>query len=157
MINFKETINWKIREIIKSSVLDAISEIDQKFGGNWSNWKWGDAHSLTHKHLFYKNKFINWLFDLSVGPYRSGGSNKTPNAGNRKTYTISLWVKRSVLGSNPIFTAYESPYTSNSGEILLHFDGDDTLHFRQWNGSAPYIILMITQRNMTLSIEEKRF
>ena len=72
--------------------------------------------------------------------------NKTPNAGNRRTYTISVWVKRSVLGSNPIFTAYESPFTSNSGEILLHFDGDDTLHFRQWNGSSPYIILMITQR-----------
>ena len=61
--------------------MDAVLEIDQKFGGNWSNWKWGDAHSLTHKHLFYKNKFINWLFELSVGPYRSGGSNKTPNAG----------------------------------------------------------------------------
>ena len=71
----------KIDEIIHKSVLDGVAEIQKKFGPNWSNWKWGDAHSLTHKHLFYKNSFINWLLGFSVGPYRSGGSNKTPNAG----------------------------------------------------------------------------
>ena len=71
----------KINEIVYSSVVDAINEIKEKFGENWSNWKWGDAHSLTHKHLFNKNPFIDWLFNFSVGPYRSGGSNKTPNAG----------------------------------------------------------------------------
>ncbi len=77
---------------------------------------------------------------------------KTPNASNRKTYTISLWLKRSALGvsspyqAHPIFTAYESPFTSSSGEILLHFDGDDTLHFRQWNGSSPYVLLLITDK-----------
>ena len=71
----------KINEIVYSSVVDAINEIKEKFGENWSNWKWGDAHSLTHKHLFNKNSFIDWLFNFSVGPYRSGGSNKTPNAG----------------------------------------------------------------------------
>jgi hypothetical protein len=77
---------------------------------------------------------------------------KTPNASNRKTYTISLWLKRSALGvsspyqAHPIFTAYESPFTSSSGEILLHFDGDDTLHFRQWNGSSPYVLLLITYK-----------
>ena len=71
----------EIKDVIHASVLDAVSEIGQKYGENWSNWKWGDAHSLTHDHLFNKNKFLNWFFELSVGPYRSGGSNKTPNAG----------------------------------------------------------------------------
>ena len=71
----------KIEEIIYKSIFDAIKEITNKYGSNWSNWKWGDAHTLTHKHIFSKNKFLDWLFNLSVGPFRSGGSNKTPNAG----------------------------------------------------------------------------
>jgi len=109
----------EIREIIKSSVLDAVSEIDQKFGGNWSNWKWGDAHSLTHKHLFYKNRFINWLFELSVGPYRSGGSNKTPNAGGfslTKPYkqTAGASMRRIVDFSNLNETRFILP-TGQSG------------------------------------------
>ena len=33
-----------------------------------TNWKWADPPSLTHKHLFNKNCFIDWVFNLSVGP-----------------------------------------------------------------------------------------
>ena len=52
-----------------------------KYGPNWSNWKWGEAHSLTHKHILGKNKILNYLFKFNIGPFLSGGSDVTPNAG----------------------------------------------------------------------------
>ena len=73
----KESLN----EIIRLSIKDAIGELEDSYGDNISNWKWGDAHSVTHKHMLSKIKIINWLFNLEVGPFRSGGSDKTPNAG----------------------------------------------------------------------------
>ena len=75
--NHVETLN----EIISKSVADATIELEESFGVNISNWKWGDAHSLTHPHMLSKVKSLDWLFDLNVGPFRSGGSDKTPNAG----------------------------------------------------------------------------
>ena len=69
---------------------------------------------------------------------------KTPNASNRKTLTISVWLKRSSLGSSPIFTANTDISSDASGHFA--FDGDDTLHFRSWPGSSPYAFLQMTQR-----------
>ena len=69
---------------------------------------------------------------------------KTPNASNRKTLTISVWLKRSLLGSSPIFTANTDISSDASGHFA--FDGDDTLHFRSWPGSSPYAFLQMTQR-----------
>tara|TARA_B100000029_G_scaffold43439_2_gene40262 strand:+ start:4863 stop:7262 length:2400 start_codon:yes stop_codon:yes gene_type:complete len=68
-------------EIITRSIIDAVNELEDTYGVNVSNWKWGDAHALSHKHMLSDVTFINWLFDLDVGPYRSGGSDKSPNAG----------------------------------------------------------------------------
>mgnify|MGYP003387371028 FL=1 len=75
--NHIETLN----EIIAKSVADAVTELEEKYGVNITNWKWGDAHSLTHPHMLSKVKILDKLFNLNVGPYRSGGSDKTPNAG----------------------------------------------------------------------------
>ena len=68
-------------DIIRSAVINGVKEIEKKYGPNSSNWKWGDAHAVTHKHLFSKSSFLEKLFSLNVGPFRSGGSAKTPNAG----------------------------------------------------------------------------
>ena len=68
-------------EILTNSIYDGISLVENKYGPNWSNWKWGDAHSVTHKHMLSKSSLLERIFSLSVGPFRSGGSDKTPNAG----------------------------------------------------------------------------
>ena len=71
-------------EIIARSMVDGILFIEDNYGTNWSNWKWGDAHTITHRHMLSKSSFLNWFFKLNVGPFRSGGSDKTPNAGGYK-------------------------------------------------------------------------
>lgn len=67
--------------ILRSAVIAGINDIENYVGNNTNNWKWGRAHQLTHKHKFGDHKILNWIFDLNVGPYESGGSTKTPNAG----------------------------------------------------------------------------
>ena len=78
-------------EIIKRSSVIGVDNIIETYGPNWSNWKWGKAHSLTHKHLLGGNKYLNYLFSLNIGPYLSGGSDVTPNAGG---YSLTKGFKQ---------------------------------------------------------------
>ncbi len=71
----------KINEIMLRSFISAHNEIINLYGPNWTNWKWGDAHTLTHKHLLGSQSFLDYFFSLNIGPYRSGGSDGSPNAG----------------------------------------------------------------------------
>ena len=70
-----------ISDVLRDAVVKGVKDIEEKYGPNTSNWKWGDAHSLTHKHLLSKSSLLEKLFSLNVGPFRSGGSSKSPNAG----------------------------------------------------------------------------
>ena len=74
-----------IDEIISKSITSGIKSIIEIYGSNWTNWKWGEAHMLTHKHILGKNPILNYLFNLNVGPFKSGGSDVTPNAGGYST------------------------------------------------------------------------
>ena len=74
---------------------------------------------MTHKHLLSKIRILNWIFDFSVGPYRTGGSDKTPNAGGysfHKPYhqTSGASMRRIVDFSNMNETQFILP-TGQSG------------------------------------------
>ena len=69
------------KDIIKKSITDGISYAIDTFGKNKSNLKWGEAHTLTHNHLLGKVGILNSLFGFNVGPFLSGGSDKTVRAG----------------------------------------------------------------------------
>ena len=79
-INTKNKIE-NIETIVKETVIDMATEIKSRYGANISNWKWGEAHTVTHKHMLSKVKILDYLFSLNIGPYISGGSSWTPNAG----------------------------------------------------------------------------
>ena len=54
--------------------------------------------------------------------------------GNQKTFTISVWVKRSSLGTNQfIFSA------KNVGETTLYFRAEDDLQLELYDGNNYYI------------------
>ena len=57
---------------------------------------------------------------------------RTPSsAGNRKTYTFSAWIKRTVEGStNPIFNRYTA--NNEAGFLGLYFNTDNLLYFTGW-------------------------
>ena len=58
---------------------------------------------------------------------------RTPSTdGNRKTYTISAWVRRSTNGStHPIFSRYTA--NNDSGFLGLYLNSDDYIYFTGWS------------------------
>jgi len=58
---------------------------------------------------------------------------RTPSsAGNRKTFTISAWVKRcSTGGVHPIFSRYTA--NSDAGFLGLYINSDDYIYFTGWS------------------------
>ena len=79
-INTKDQVET-VEEIVVRSFVDTYDQITSMYGPNVSNWKWGDAHNLTHKHILGDVKILDYLLNLNIGPFRSGGSDGTPNAG----------------------------------------------------------------------------
>ena len=71
-----------IEEILKTAFINGVKDIERVAGQNINNWQWGRAHYLTHKHKIGSKKTLDWIFGFNVGPYLSGGSDKSPNAGS---------------------------------------------------------------------------
>lgn len=65
-------------EIIRKSLADALTYLEEKLGSDLTNWQWGRLHSVTFKHSFSGNfslldKYIN------IGPFEIGGDGTTLN------------------------------------------------------------------------------
>lgn len=65
-------------EIVRKSLSDALSYLEEKVGKDLTEWQWGRLHKVTFKHSFSGNfslldKFIN------IGPYEIGGDGTTVN------------------------------------------------------------------------------
>jgi len=63
-------------EIIRKSLSDALSDLENNFGKEVKNWQWGSLHKATFKHSFsgassLLDKFIN------IGPFSVGGDGTT--------------------------------------------------------------------------------
>ena len=69
-------------EILKRSFINGVNDIEDYAGHNMENWTWGRVHYLTHNHKVGSKKILDWLFGFNVGPFLSGGSDKSPNAGS---------------------------------------------------------------------------
>ena len=63
-------------EIIRKSLSDALSDLENSFGRDVAKWQWGSLHKATFKHSFsgassLLDKFIN------IGPFSIGGDGTT--------------------------------------------------------------------------------
>jgi penicillin amidase len=70
-----------IEDILKTTLYDGINIIINEDRKSGENKKWGKAHSLTHHHLLGDIEILNKIFKFNVGPFLSGGSDKTVRAG----------------------------------------------------------------------------
>lgn len=75
-----DNINTKEREtrdvIIRKSLADALTELENKLGKNIAGWQWGNLHKVIFKHTFSGqasliDKYIN------IGPFAIGGDGTT--------------------------------------------------------------------------------
>ncbi len=63
-------------EIIRQSLSDALTYLENYYGEDVADWQWGMAHKVTMKHLFY-GEFPALDEKMSVGPFEIGGDGTT--------------------------------------------------------------------------------
>ncbi len=63
-------------DIIRKSLTDALSELEEKYGKDIALWQWGNMHKVTFKHAF---SGFSGLLDryINIGPYDIGGDGTT--------------------------------------------------------------------------------
>ena len=122
-----------IEEILKISFTRGVKDIEKIVGHNINNWEWGRAHYLTHNHKLGSKKVLDWVFSFNVGPYLSGGSDKTPNAGSysfSKPYaqTAGASMRRVVDFSNLNETQQIIPTGQSGLYNSRHYDDQADLY-----------------------------
>jgi len=63
-------------EVIRNSLVDALTSLEIKLGKDIALWQWMDLHSVTFKHLFAKNTPILEKI-LNIGPFPISGDGTT--------------------------------------------------------------------------------
>jgi penicillin amidase len=76
--DIKTSRREKREEILRKSLADALSYLEENFGSDLTNWQWGRMHKVTFKHSFSGNfslldKYVN------IGPLEVGGDGTTIN------------------------------------------------------------------------------
>lgn len=63
-------------DILRKSLVDALSELEEKLGENIAYWQWSELHTITFNHPF---SGISDLVDgvVDVGPFQIGGDGTT--------------------------------------------------------------------------------
>jgi penicillin amidase len=54
-----------------------VAHLENTFGKSLASWTWGQAHTLTHKHVLAQRKPLNLLFN--TGPFAAPGGREVPN------------------------------------------------------------------------------
>jgi penicillin amidase len=63
-------------DIIRKSLVDALTDLENNYGRDIANWQWGEIHQVTFKHLFHgKSSLLDKLLD--IGPFSIGGDGTT--------------------------------------------------------------------------------
>ncbi|MBK7000258.1 MAG: penicillin acylase family protein [Rhodoferax sp.] len=64
-------------EIMRIAWKSTLKHIESMYGTDLLQWKWGNAHTLTHNHPLGAQKPLDMLFN--VGPFPVPGGRDTPN------------------------------------------------------------------------------
>ncbi len=63
-------------DIIRKSLVDALSELEMNYGSDIKNWQWGEIHKVIFKHPFHD--FSSMLDKIiNIGPFSIGGDGTT--------------------------------------------------------------------------------
>ena len=115
-------------DIIRKSMDETIHELQQKFGSEMKEWRWGKLHTLTFNHVFGSRKPLDVIFN--IGPFELGGSGTTLNNGEYsfvKPYTVTLGPStRQIVDFADVQHALSVIPTGQSGQPLHDHYSDQT-------------------------------
>jgi len=108
-------------DIIRKSLIDAVSELEEKFSANITNWQWRNLHTITFQHVFgIASPFLGKL--LNIGPFPISGDGTT------------------IFNTEYSFT---EPYENKLGpamRFLYDFSKPDELNFILPTGQSGYFL-----------------
>jgi hypothetical protein len=107
-------------------------------GGTVTSSGGNTIHTFTSSGYLTPIKLVNnsLRFRGSAGAYLN--RTQTSSVTNNKIYTLSAWVKRGTLGSNPtIFQGADTLSASIYSQLLF---ASDTLYFGDYNGSSNALL-----------------
>ncbi|MDT9002414.1 penicillin acylase family protein [Paucibacter sp. APW11] len=101
-------------DIVKLAWTAALKHLRATLGQDAGRWRWGDAHTLTHKHPLGQQKPLDQIFN--IGPLPAPGANEVPNNlaqrigpapwevvyGPSTRRTIDFAAPGQAQGSNPV-------------------------------------------------------
>jgi penicillin amidase len=64
-------------DTVKAAWQASIAHLKTTLGGDFAQWQWGKAHTLTHGHPMGQQKPLDKIFN--VGPFAAPGSHEVPN------------------------------------------------------------------------------
>jgi penicillin amidase len=64
-------------DTVKAAWQASIAHLKTTFGADFTQWQWGNAHTLTHGHPLGQQKPLDRIFN--VGPFAAPGSHEVPN------------------------------------------------------------------------------
>jgi penicillin amidase len=123
-------------DIIRKSLVDAITDLENKRGKNIADWQWGNFHKINFKHVFSD---INPLLDklINVGPFEIGGDGTTLF---NTEYTFQELFEETRDKSKP----YRSePYENKLGpsmRYIFDFGAPNYLDFILPNGQSGHFM-----------------
>ncbi len=63
-------------QVIRKSLSEALTELEDKYGKDITNWQWGKMHYVIFKHLFSgKSSIVDKI--VGIGPFAIGGDGTT--------------------------------------------------------------------------------
>ena len=63
-------------DIIRKSLVDALTDLEKNYGTGVANWQWGEIHKVTFKHMF-SNKSALLDKIINIGSFNIGGDGTT--------------------------------------------------------------------------------
>ncbi|EJM76262.1 penicilin amidase [Pseudomonas sp. GM49] len=74
----RDTLGNETRaDTVKAAWQASIAHLKTTLGADFTQWQWGNAHTLTHGHPLGQQKPLDLIFN--VGPFAAPGSHEVPN------------------------------------------------------------------------------
>jgi penicillin amidase len=113
-------------DTVKVAWQASIAHLKATLGGDFSQWQWGKAHTLTHGHPLGQQKPLDRLFN--VGPFAAPGTHEVPNNLSAKIgpapwpVTYGPSTRRLIDFADPAHSLTVNPVGQSGVLFDRHFD-----------------------------------
>jgi penicillin G amidase len=123
-------------DIIRKSLVDALTELESSYGSDIAKWQWGEIHQVTFKHMF---NGISGLLDkvINIGPFNIGGDGTTIF---NTEYSFPELFEKTHDGKLPNRSAPYSNILGPSMRYIFDFGNPDYLEFILPTGESEHIV-----------------